>query len=397
MTRTWFFILISLTAAPAHADDSRGIAKRLLRMITGVPARENDPRLDAMAAKVSSGDLTGAAYLGTEDDNFYDVTLTQFASHLSTREEFQRTPLNDFTATFVGAAVDNLDARQLLSGDFWYQGKNVAGLPAGDGNSNAHYQFLEASRAPLKTHLQRVSPQRSGIVGAGLLTTWTYLKAHVFRGTNRRPTEFAIRDFLCRSVQDIADLNTPRDRIRQDVERSPGGSPIVFNNKCAGCHGLLDGLAGAFAKWNFEFTDQMVRVNGNVEYTPGSIQPKMIQNAANYPAGYVTTDDSFVNYANLNANSAFGWRGPQEGSGVAALGSMIAASKQFPRCMAERAFSQLCVNVDYTVDRLTRTQKEQLLAAQNLIQGLADDFEASGYQLRRLFAMTATMPKCLNR
>jgi hypothetical protein len=391
-----FFLALTVAVSAAGAD-AKAQAKILFRTLTGVPLREEDPRLAAMTQLVAAGKTKDAALIATSDDNFYDVTLVHWASHLSTRDEFQHTPLNDFTATVVGTAADGRDARELLSADAWYVGTNVPGLPAVDPTSNSHYAFLETSRAPLRTHLTRVSPQRAGVPGAGLLTTFTYLKSHAFVGTNRRLAEFAIREFMCKSMKDIADLNTPRDRIRRDVDRAPGGNTMVFNNKCAGCHGILDGFAGAFANFSFEFNDAMVKETGNVLYSAGTVQAKMNQNSAVYPAGHVTTDDSFVNYARFGSNESFGWRGPISGNGVPEFGAMMASSRQFSRCMAQRTYSQLCINVDYSVDRVTQIQAEQLAAAGGQIDGLAQDFEEHGYNLRHLFGATAALPKCLDR
>ncbi len=389
--------LLGLLAASAcFGGDATQQAKTLFRTLTGVPLRSDDVRLPYMVQLISSGNIRGAADLATADDNFYDVTLVHWASHLSNRDEFQRTPMNDFIATVVGTAADGRDARELLYADAIYVGANVPGIPADISSTNAHYAFLEASRLPLRTHLARQSPQRAGVSGAGLLTSWTWLKNHAFAGTSRRLAEFTMREFMCKSMNDIADLNTPRDRIRQDVDRAPGGNTSVFNNKCAGCHGILDGFAGAFANLNFSFTDAMTKEAGVID-SRTSPHPKMLQNAGNYPAGYVTTDDSFVNHAVYGANESLGWRGPVSGRGVAEFGRMVANSRGFSRCMAQRTYSQLCINVDYAVDRLTAVQKDQLEAAGSQIESLAQDFEDNGYNLRKLFGAAAALPKCLDR
>jgi hypothetical protein len=403
-----FLLVLSIAAPAALGAEARHQAQVLFRTLTGVPLRSDDQRLGRMEAKILRGDLKGAAAIATEDDNFYDVTLVHWASHMSTRDEFQRTPLNDFVATVVGTAADGRDARELLYADAWYVGTNVPGLAEPDGVSNTHYAGLEAARVPLRGHLARRSPQRANAPGAGLLTTWTYLKNHAFRGTNRRLAEFSIREFMCKSMSSIADLGAPRDRVRQDVDRAPGGNTSVFNNKCAGCHGILDAFAGAFAYFNFEFTDQMKKENGVAQYDMRTLSnanvtyttpyfPKMNSNGANYPAGYRTTDDSFVNYARYGSNEDLGWRGPVSGNGVSEFGRMIASSRQFSRCLASRAYSQLCINVDYAVDRLTKIQVQQLEAAAPQIESLADEFEGSGYNLRSLFGAAAALPKCLDR
>ena len=127
------------------------------------------------------------------------------------------------------------------------------------------------------------------------------------------------------------------DRIRQDVSRSPGGDSRLFLNNCIGCHNGMDPLAGAFAYYNFN------EDTGSIEYTANIVQPKYFNNDVNFPFGYRTTDDSWLNYWREGQNQFFGWDPglPGSGNGAKSLGQELAAAtrsllarcaRYLPRC-----------------------------------------------------------------
>lgn len=419
--KTLIPILICLCTAPALGESAQDQARILFETLTGVPLMHDDPRLGDMAARIQEGAMLSAASVATADDNFYDVTLKHWASHLSNRDEFQNAPLNDFVATIVGhTAEPNADARELLTGDFWYEGSpgSITGLPAHSTTTNAHYKFIDDAGVPLRTVLTR-RPQRlhNGATSAnfssinnpfgGLLSTRAWAVNHLSAGTNRRAVEFAFREFMCTPIKSLADNSTPREWIRQDVHRNPGGSSAVFDTKCASCHGLMDGLAGAFAYYDFVFNDAMTKQDGFMVYARSgaegrfvdglNVAKKMRINAGNYSAGYVTQDNAWVNYARFNQNEKFGWRTIPSGNGVGEFGALIANSEGFSNCMAKRVYSQLCLNKDFNPDRLNEHHLAQLDASDDQIKTLARSFENNGYELRRLFQEAAVLPKCLKR
>src|SRR5690606_16890101 len=98
---------------------------------------------------------------------------------------------------------------------------------------------------------------------SGLLSTRAYGAAYLFAGTNRAPVAFAMEHFLCRDMESLNDTTIPDFRNRRDVDRSPGGTSEIYKNRCIGCHAGMDGLAGAFAYYDY--------INGKVVYTPGKV------------------------------------------------------------------------------------------------------------------------------
>ena len=101
---------------------------------------------------------------------------------------------------------------------------------------------------------------------------------------------FAALNLLCMDMEDFRDVTAWPDRIRQDVSRSPGGDSNLFLNDCLACHAGLDGLAGAFAFYDFDATA------GRITYTPNTVQPKFVKAASTFPFGFETTGDSWINY-----------------------------------------------------------------------------------------------------
>ena len=117
-----------------------------------------------------------------------------------------------------------------------------------------------------------------------------FAEAYYIAGTNRSPLRFATLNFMCMDMEDFRDITAHPDRIRQDVARSPGGDSNIFLNDCLSCHAGLDGLAGAYAYYDFDENTQQL------EYTAGSVQAKFLNDANVFPFGFETADDSWVNY-----------------------------------------------------------------------------------------------------
>jgi hypothetical protein len=328
-------VLGMLAAASADAD-SKGQAIRLFDRLAGVPIRLNDPRPAQMTAALNAGDPMKAAAIATAEASFYNLTVRHFATPMSNKEEDYQRPLNDFIATVIGVARDDRDARSLLNGDFVYQGdpakintpitfQKTAFTLSSDPIAligNNHYAQMEAQRADLRDTLVPV-PQR-GYGGAafttatdgtitftapitlpdtaGLLTTRQWSEEHIDMGTNRRPIQYALQVFLCKHNTETRDTSATDERVRQDVDRMPGGVAATFQTSCRGCHAPMDAMAGSFAY--FEHDN-----NNFIKYTAGKVQSKMLKNGSVFKAGYKTIDDSWLNYYNKNQNTSFGWDG----------------------------------------------------------------------------------------
>jgi hypothetical protein len=169
-------------------------------------------------------------------------------------------------------------------------------------------------------------------------------------------------------MEQMSDTTRPDFHVRRDVARSPGGDATVYKTKCAGCHSGMDALAGAWAHFDFS-TDRVI-------YTPGNVQAKINQNGHEFPEGYITNDDSWMNNWLKGQNSRVGWLGAEQGNGPQELGRMLSETKQFPKCMAQRVFKKVCL-------RSPTLQKDQ-----DAINNMADEFSSGQtYNMKNLFSM----------
>ena len=86
--------------------------------------------------------------------------------------------------------------------------------------------------------------QISAADAAGVVTTRAAAEAFFSAGTNRRMWRYTAKNYLCRDMEALKDTSRPTDRIRQDVNRSPGGDSEIFHTQCAGCHSGMDARRG---------------------------------------------------------------------------------------------------------------------------------------------------------
>jgi len=368
------FCFCALLAQNSFASTPRELSIRLFRRLTGTPISLSDPRLSQMETLIAAGDFKSAAAIATEDPNFYRLTVKQWATRLSNKDESPFPALNDFSAMVVGVTRDDKDARLLLTGDFAYEGSATVKREVGN---NLHYERLEANRTDLKADLKLVRPQWAGFMSsAGLLTTRAWGSAHYRDGTNRRAVEFSIREFLCTPITSWKETGIAPTYVRRDVDRAPGGSFATFQKECRTCHDSMDAMGGAFA--HFDFKGEKL-----IDYRHG-IAPKMNQNEHVYDRGRVTKNDYWMTPNSSNHQALFGWRGPTSGLGIKAFGRLIADSERFKSCMAERAFREICGR------DANSSEKEKQIAE------VAEKFESGGYKLRSLFQDVAVLPGCLN-
>ncbi|MGH8264230.1 MAG: hypothetical protein ACRET4_12180, partial [Steroidobacteraceae bacterium] len=117
---------IVLAAGGAHAD-SRTQAKRIHDRIAGVPP--DAATLDAMAADIAASNPQAAAQKAMNASAFYTVTLKNFVTPWTNRDQTVFAPLNDYVATFIGMVRDDADFSTALSADILYT-SNAPGLPA---------------------------------------------------------------------------------------------------------------------------------------------------------------------------------------------------------------------------------------------------------------------------
>jgi hypothetical protein len=361
----------------------RAQARRMYERLTGTPPSESLlSRLEDMVGGGSIAELeaTAAFIINPAQDhskNFYSVTLKNFASPWTNRDQSVFAPLNDYTATVIGLVKDDADFRQVLFEDVVYIGSG-SGVPAYSPTSNAHYEALESNSVDLRGLTRTTQSSLNGLppaATAGVITSRAGAEAFFIDGTNRAMFRFTLLNHMCRDLEQVHDTSRPPDRIRQDVTRSPGGDSSVFNNNCLGCHAVMDSMAQAFAYYDFDET------LGRLVYTPGQVQPKYLINSDNFKPGYVTPNDAWENRMRLpgrNDAGVLGWSPslPGSGNGAKSLGQELAYSGAFAQCQAEKAYRKICF-------RSPSTQVEY-----DAVKSIGTNFQSNG-SMRRVFAQVA--------
>ena len=369
-------LLMCLAAATAAAGP-REQAKRIHDRLAGVPPTE--AVLQAMANDIAAGNPEAAAEKAMDNSAFYDVTLKNFATPWSNRDQTVFAPLNDYTATVIGMVRDDVPFNTALSADLVYV-SNATGLPAYSPVNNDHYVQAETRGVDLKATL--VARQQSALLGipasatAGLITTRASSEAFFIDGTNRAMFRFTLMSQLCHDLEQVQDTTLPPDRIRQDVSRSAGGDSRVFLNNCIGCHTGMDPMTQAFAYYDFDETQQ------RLVYTAGTPNAKYFVNSDNFKPGYVTPDDHWDNYWRKGNNRLLGWgwgTTPTSGSGTGAksLGEELANSEAFATCQVQKVFKAVCFRAP------------QNSADRSKIAAITQDFRSSNYRMKTVFAETA--------
>lgn len=326
-------------------------AKRIHDRLAGVPP--TPAVLDSMAAKISAGNAVAAAEEAMNNPSFYNVTLKNFVTPLTNEERSVFAELNDYTATVIGMIRDDVPFNQVLTEDILYVGAADTVTAPYSQVDNQHYVQLESEQVDLSNPAMLVRTTQSSqpdaavdsTSAAGVMTTRAFAKAFFRAGTNRRAWRFVAMNYLCRDMEQLLDVTRPADRVRQDVSRSPGGDSALFLNNCVGCHNGMDAVSGAFAYYEYQHDPDNDPAGdaGRLIYTPGEVQAKFLINANTFPGGYITTDDSWINYWRSGLLSVMGWSGTQsQGKGAKSLGTEVAASRAFAQCQVEKVFQQVC-------------------------------------------------------
>jgi len=372
-------MVLCMAGSALAGPTERAQAKRIHDRIAGVPPTE--AVLNTMEALIVGGDAAGAAREAMKARTFYTTTLKNWVTPWTNRDQTVFAPLNDYTATVIGMVRDDVDFRQVLSGDILYVGGS--GLPAYSPASNDLYQQMEDQDVDLSSASVLVASTQSSHTGlpaaatAGVITTRGAAQAFFVAGTNRAMFRFTMINHMCKDMEQVHDVNLPPDRIRQDVSRSPGGDSRLFLNGCIGCHSGMDPLAQAFAYYNYNET------SGRIEYTDGQVQPKYLINMDNFKPGYVTRSDGWNNYWRQGANTVLGWNGslPGSGNGAKSMGTELANSDQFARCQVEKVFKTVCLHPP--VDGADRTK----------VNDIINVFRNGGFRMKDVFAETAAYCK----
>ena len=383
--------LLSTALVSVAQAGPREQAKRIHDRLAGVPP--TGAVLQSMEADVDpfqNNNPLAAAYTAMDNPNFYNVTLKNFAAPWTNRDQSVFVPLNDYIATVIGIIRDDdptLGFNQLLSADVLYVG--ASGLPIApySSSSNQHYADIESQSLDMSDPLVLERRVQSGLPGsvpgpatAGVMTSRGAAEAFFIAGTNRAMFRFTMLNHMCNDMEQVHDVTRIPDKIRQDVSRSPGGDSRLFLNNCIGCHSGMDPMAGAFAYYNFDDT------NGNIEYSAPVVQSKYFNNEDNFPFGYITTDDSWMNYWRSGPNAYLGWDSslPGNGNGAKSLGMELGNSDAFAQCQVRKVFKAVCL----------REPEDQFDRAQ--VATMVGTFKANGtYSMKRVFADAAVYCKGL--
>jgi hypothetical protein len=369
----WATVLAACLSAAAFAGP-REQAKRIYERIAGVPPPA--AVLDQMAALTASGNLTGAAAIATDAPTFYGVTLKNWVTPSTNRDQTVFAPLNDYTATVIGMVRDDVPFNTVLSADLLYT-SSASGLPAPSPTNNDHYAMAETNGIDLKSTL--VARTQSSVYGlpveatAGVWTTRAGAAAFFIMGTNRAQFRYTMINYLCHDMETVMDTTRPTDRVRQDVARSPGGDSRIFLNNCVGCHSGMDPMAQAFAYYNFDTKQTQLL------YSSGVVQPKYLINSQNFSDGFVTPDNSWSNRWRAGPNAALGWDSTLPGSGIGAksLGQELAASDAFAQCQVTKVFHTVCFRAPSSS------------ADQATVASIEASFKSGGYRLKQVFQQSA--------
>jgi len=225
----------------------------------------------------------------------------------------------------------------------------------------------------------------------GVITSRQMGRANFAAGTNRRGFLNPMR-FLCREINQLQDASAPDVRVRRDIDRAPGGDHSVFETNCRSCHAGMDGMAGAFAFFNFDVSSNegILRYNKNgldgqpteQDFSAGTNQKKQWRQNNMFPAGHLIKNNTWFNFwSSGGPNVALGWRLPDggqsltEGTGAHALGEVLANAEAFSDCMANRAFERVCLRVPTPFESL-------------LVKQMARDFESGFDDLSEFGANT---------
>jgi hypothetical protein len=360
--------------------------------LAGVPG--SAAVIQQMATLIDQGDARAAAELAMNNTNFYDITIKNWVTPWTNEEFDVFAPLNDYTATVVGMVRDDVDFREILTGDILYVGRSDTGVPAYNNNNNDHYEAIEDRGLVLADVLQATT--QSSVTGipaeatAGVMTTRGAAKSFFKDGTNRAMFRFTLMNHMCGDLEAFKDSSLPPDRIRQDLSRSPGGDSRIFTNTCSGCHSGMDPLAQAFAYYNYEYNVEAdpQGENGSIVYnregqtdpeTGLRVQEKYWINSNNFPFGYVTMDDTWDNYWREGQNQTIGWSPdlPGTGSGAKSMGAELANSQTFAQCQVTKVFENVCL----------RSPQDQ--ADRDAVSSIQADFVGDNYNIKTVFAATA--------
>lgn len=430
--------------APVASADDTSRAVRLHKRLTGLaPSPATTKKMVELLGQDKAYEaaliaIDGEDAGGDKQSGFWNIVLKDFFNRDFNKDGLKM-PLNDGIALGIAMTRYDKDFRGYLYENLTARGANwdpaldnytangradPVRLPAPD--SNAHYEQLERRGADLKKDLilvPQTTPQfdptamwagHGDAYPAGVLTTRAFASVYYLAGTNRAAVRFSLKNYLCADIEEWHDTTIPDNEVRRDPDRTPGDDPSVYRTKCAGCHAGMDPLSRAFAYLDWDanarklvFTKPLkdtpfdkvqcarennqlvaeVTLNANSSYEDKlqcAVAEKYLNNKETYAEGYVVKNDNWMNQWTDGHNARAGWavkRGEKiYGTGPKQYGRMLAQSREFARCMPQRALKHLCLVKDFE-NRVVQDKWERL----------TEDFVESGYKMKEMLAAAATM------
>ena len=412
----------------------------ILQMANILAANPNDPNTRMQAAAIAAS-----------APSFYNITVRDFAKRMSNISGLTQIPLNDFSANIIGATRDGMDARQILTGDYYYIGDPTKTAVPNDSIasfalSNDHYAALDAEGYDLSSVLIKKTGQllyngagtlvpaaQVGDAG-GLLTTRQFAAQAFSAGTNRRAIRFAFNAFLCEDITVWADATAPDAYVGRDVDRFPTGDHNVYLTTCKACHAQMDAMRPAFAHFTYDpdktdagylkdalivgqetafssadgFTNPPPAGTALVDQaddetnpafmvqSPMGVAGKYNKNVTVFPAGYAVSNDSWVNYTNRpgTADRAyFGWSQTNVQSDSSIAGQGVGA---FASMLANAQAYPGCLAQRVFQSVCQRAPNPNSPADQELLTQVVQAFTTTDkYNLQTLFERIAVQPDCL--
>ena len=357
----------------SKSDNSTNIAYKMHQQLAREPADRQVLR--EMSDLIKSGDKEAAAAIAIQNEGFYSCTLKNWCLPQTNEAESKNVEFNDYCATVIGAARDDIPFTELLYSNILYISE-APNVPAYEKNKNDHYKNLIENGVSLVTSLKKVKQtDYNGISkSSGLLTTRAFAEAFLSAGTNRRAVRHSIKNFNCTDIEEMMDTSITDRYVGQDVDRSPGGKPNDYQSQCKGCHTGMDSLRGAFAYYDYDET------KAEIVYNASEVHEKYSHGSDTFKNGYVTKDDSWENLWVQGINKKYGWsKVKTKGKGLSSYGKMLSKTKNLSTCLAKRSYEELCILIDDDSE------------ANEDISEIARKFEESNYNLKTLFSTTAAV------
>ena len=414
----WAPMALSQVNTEAPISPSRQWALLIYQRIAGVRIPIDHHDLTFMEAQLDNNHLDKAVERAMQSPNFYRITVKNFALKMSNQGGSIRVPFNDMAATIIGIVRDNINAKEMLTGNFYYRGhKNLQNIPGDTVEhilmSNKHYAALEIqdnqgrldtlgglASVLIKIEGQVVKKENNAVPNpsaSGVITSRAYMEATATMGTNRAVIADTLEKFTCRSIDEASDTGSPDIFIGKDVERTPGGDPNAFLNKCSGCHSILDAFKPATAYIDFEDGylkhGRVLQASNKVDSKDvdlinakvNGIPIKLTRNAEKAPGGYEIKNNRWRNHAIGTANANyFQWRSPASGRGLNEYTHLLANSKAFSKCMVRRIYQSVC-------------KRDISKFETDWVKQMSSRFESHDYNLKWLFGQIVTEPSCIGK